>query len=286
MPAIHWDYNVMRSWYIKHAKYNDQDTKNDPVFAIVYESKRPRETKKNGIRLEPFVTDETKFLSISPVSNKSLSPYDLYVLCDKIDSKRKSLYLVYPREKPCLDGSKALFGDHFTFCLDASDKKKPCHFHTTFYTCDSVAGESMFYDGENRDYMPDKLTLPADEPNIFKKHSVAKETLMEFITFPWTQKTKPTNTTNGGAKRKNPVQAHRPISTTVFHEEFCDKWVNENVKSLRAIGIRRGRDVHWSVSIVPKGRRRIGLKYKGLHYITRVSDDFEAALWREFVQAL
>jgi hypothetical protein len=285
---MQWNYSAMRAWYIKHSKYMDEAERRSPLFSIIYESKKAKKNNKKKIyQVEPFVKNDIQYASLSPVQNNALFQTPLYILADNETSDKQWLYLVFPTHKTCINGSKALFADHFTFCIDASDQKKPCHFHSTFYACDNPAGDSMYTSICNNDYMPDKLLLPRDEPSIFKKHAYAKDTLLEFIKHPWNQQQ-----IGGGAsgKRKKAVHTYRPITDAPFHGTFCDKWTSMRVKGLRAFGVMvaggGGRAIiHWSV-LVLKGRQRIGHKYVALHYTTPVFQDpfeYEIALWREFV---
>jgi hypothetical protein len=69
ITMIHWNYTAMRSWYVKHSHYID-DTKDTPVFAIIYE----RKNKKSPYFVEPFVKSEIKYASLSPVQNETLFP--------------------------------------------------------------------------------------------------------------------------------------------------------------------------------------------------------------------
>jgi hypothetical protein len=87
---MHWDYKMMRSWYIKHA--NDvEETKNVPIYAIVYESKRPSNSKIG--QLEPFVKRNMKWVGLSPIQDRDLFPNNIYTLMDDVNSKKQWLLL-------------------------------------------------------------------------------------------------------------------------------------------------------------------------------------------------
>jgi hypothetical protein len=290
MAEIQWDYDTMRAWYLKHAKYEDE-TKNTPVFGFLYEAKKP--TYKNADKVEPFVTKDMKWSNLAPLQNKELFPNNLYTLMDANDDNNKPflrgcggatpqwLFFVYPLVKQC-----QLFADHFSFCIDKSDKKKPCHFHSTTYNCIKVLGgdmkDAVFH---TNDFMPDKLKLPTNEGTIFRKHNAAKETLLDIIKYPWVYDRIPQQTT-GGAKNNMRV-ASRPITDVQFHRDFCDKWASWGIKRLYAIGIRKGNLVHWNVSVF-RGRLKRGRMYRSLHYTTPVvSQDaalFERELWKHFCE--
>lgn len=290
-PPIVWDYNTMRSWYIKHAKYVEE-TKNIPIYAIIYESKRPSNSKLG--KLEPFVKPNMKWVGLSPIQDRTLFPEKLYTLMDDAESKRRWMFLVYPHEKRCIDGSTEIFGDHLSFCIDHYDKKNPCHFHSTYYTCNVNAGDTIYGDGGVPDYMPrGPASLKKDQnggillgdKQVFTKHVAARDFLYEFIGYPWT------STASSGGSGKNKTSSIkdvvRPISTDAFHGEFCGKWLAKELKGMRAFGIVRNDRVHWSVSVLFKGRRKLGRIYRGIHFITRVHPDpieYERALWKAFCQ--
>jgi hypothetical protein len=278
MTDIQWSYETMRAWYLKQAKYVDE-TKNAPVFAFVYESKKP--SKSNSAKVEPFVTNNMKWANLSPIQDKELFPNNLYTLLDGEDSKKQWLFFVFPTVKEYADTNKELFADHFSFCLDPSDKKKPCHFHSTQYTCIKALRGAIKYASDHiNDFMPDKLRLPTQDSTIFKKHTEVKDTLLSIIKYPWMY-----DRMTGGAKSTNRApKAIRPITGEPFHREFCDKWTLWGIKRLSAIGIRKGNLVHWSVSIF-KGRLKMGRLYRSLHYTTPVDNTlFERELWRRVVQ--
>lgn len=277
---INWNYEAMRAWYLKHTKYVDE-TKNVPVYGFLYESKKP--SRSNNAKVEPFVAHDMKWTGLSPVQNKELFPNNLYTLMDGEDSKKKWLFFVYPTVKQCTDtNEKELFAEHFSFCIDKSDKKKPCHFHSTAYSCIKIAGDIRYISTHNNDFMPDKLMFPLDDPNVFKKHVAAKDTLLNIIKYPWIYD-KPQS---GGAKG-NTVPS-RPITNEPFHREFCDKWTLWGIKRMYAIGVRKGNVIHWNVSIF-KGRVKMGRAYQSLHYTTPVASSvaaslYEHELWRHIVQ--
>jgi hypothetical protein len=278
MHAIDWDYDSMRAWYLKHAKYVDE-TKNVPVFGFLYEAKKP--SYRNSTKVEPFVNTAMKWSNLAPVQNKELFPNNLYTLIDAGESKKRWLFFVYPLVKQCTDAEqKELFADHFSFCIDKSDQKKPCHFHSTTYDCIRVAGDTKHKVAHTNDFMPDKLKLPANEGNIFKQHVAAKGTLLDLIKYPWVYDRGPYQQT-GGAKNNNRV-ASRPITDAPFHRSFCNKWSLWGIKRLYAIGVRKGNLVHWNVSVF-KGRLKMNHMYQSLHYTTPVNTAmFEQELWRHF----
>jgi hypothetical protein len=174
-----------------------------------------------------------------------------------------------------------MFADHFSFCIDKSDKKKPCHFHSTGYSCMKIAQDIEYVSAHKKDFMPDKLNLPQDDTGIFKKHIASKDTLLKIIKYPWMYDTQATQF-DGGAKRT--AIPSRPITGEPFHHEFCDKWTLWGIKGLHAIGVRKGNVIHWSVSIF-KGRIKMGRAYQSLHYTTPVDASlFEQELWKHLVQ--
>lgn len=281
MHDIHWNYEAMRAWYLKNTKYVDE-TKNVPVYGFLYESKKP--SKSNNAKVEPFVAKNMKLVGLSPIQNKELFPNNLYTLMDEEDSKKKWLFFVFPTVKECANTqAKELFGDHFTFCIDPSDKKKPCHFHSTQYTCIKALGGAVKYTSDHiNDFMPDKLSLPTQEVAIFNKHIEIKDILLNIIKYPWIYD-RPPQTTMGGAKNSKIVS--RPITGEPFHREFCNNWTIWGIKRLYAIGVRKGNVIHWSISIF-KGRLKRGRLYRSLHYTMPVasSDAFEHELWKRIVQ--
>jgi hypothetical protein len=274
MISIDWSYEAMREWYSKQAKY---DTKNVPVYGIVYES-----FMSDAAKLEPFVSYDMKWMGVSPVQNKELFPNDLYILMDSEDSKKKWLFFVFPLVKYCFETQQSkVFGDHFSFCLDASDKNKPCHILSTGYTFTKSLGDIKYISGHTKDYMPDQLKLPASQASIFKKHVVARDTLLSIIKYPWTVR----QVFDRPQQSDDSIIQSRPVTGEPFHREFCEKWVLLGIQGMQAIGIRKGSLMHWSVSVF-KGRLKRGRAYQAMHYTTPIDSSrlYEQALWKHFVQ--
>jgi hypothetical protein len=80
---ISWSYDIFYNWYKKQLKYVDEKTGvQDPVLAIVYESKRPK--KKDIDKLEPFIKPNIKYAGLCPIQDTVNYPNGLYLLMEVI----------------------------------------------------------------------------------------------------------------------------------------------------------------------------------------------------------
>jgi hypothetical protein len=263
----------MYKWYTKQHKIHDEMT--DEVKAIIYESKRPKASKKQSAKLEPFIKKNIIWTGLSPLQDDSLFPNKLYLVYDDNSNNKENLYFVFPKEKRFTETTNFWAADHFTFLMDVSDKRKPCHFHTTRYLYDS----GLFLTVHVKDFMPDKLFLPDNISDIFKKHQNEKNFLIELISFPWKQ------LRQGGSKKQNkPQEKARYINN---NEAFCNKWQEELVKKAVIFGIKRGDKMCWTATIYKQGRVREAYGYTAMYYETSILNqetDYEIEFQLRFLE--
>lgn len=275
MNAIKWTYNEMYKWYTKQHKINE--TMSDDIKAIIYESKRP--SKKDSTQLEPFIKKNIVWTGLSPMQDDSLFSKKLYLVYDDNRNKKQSLYFVFPTEK-IAENTTFLAADHFTFVLDKSDKKKPCHFHSTLYMYDKTSNimEGEFLARHRKDFMADNIRLPEDIGTIFQKHQKTKSFLIDLITFPWKQ------LKHGGTR--NQKQSQEKARYMNDNEAFCNKWQEDAVKTAVVFGIKRDDKICWTATIYKKGRLQESYGYTGLYYETSIlsqEEDYEKEFQRHFV---
>lgn len=273
MTEIKWTYDEMYKWYTKQHKISDAMLPD--VKAIIYESKRP--SKKDSNVLEPFIKKNIVWTGLAPLQDNSLFPSNLFLVYDDNKNNKQSLYFVFPKEKEVSQGTKFLAADHYTFLNDSSDKRRPCHFHATRYVYDS----GQFFAGHFKDFMSNKLVLPRDEADIFKKHQREKPFLLKLISLQWNQIQQ---ISSGGTKTR-----YRPEEKAEYiknNKAFCNKWLEEKVKKAVVFGIRRGNQICWTATIYKEGRLREAYGYTGIYYETQISTqdkDYETQFQQRFL---
>ncbi len=249
---IDWKYDDMYNWFTKQHKIND--IMSPDVKAIIYESKRP--SKRDSTILEPFIRKNIIWTGLCPLQDDTLFPNKLFLVYDDNKNTKQNLFFVFPKQKT----TQFLAADHFTFLHDTSDKKKPCHFHSTRYVYDS----DRYFAGHFRDFMPDELVLPQDSSNIFLKHTQEKDFLLDLISLPWNQ------FQSGGTKRYT-QKSKEKAEYIKDNQEFCNKWREQNVKKAVVFGIRKNNKMCWTATVYKQGRFREAFGYSGLYYETSVN---------------
>ena len=287
MKEINWTYDAMYKWYTKQDQINEESKS---LIAIVYEAKKP--SKKNQHNVEPFVKDNIKFVGLSPIQDKKVIKEDIFLVYDHNKSNKQWLYLVYPTITKCTNSDTLSFlaANHFSFCYDKSDKKKQCHFHSTEYLCNIKYDTPFYWDQHTNDYMPDKLHLPNDTNNIFKKHPFNKEFLINFIAHPWHYDTK----IGGSHKHRNNKDTR--IANPIRNSQFCNLWIDNKFKRMTAFGIKdstkdstkynTGTKYHWTVTFKEPGRHIQGRLIRSYVFTTNEGDDHETVLQQKIVELL
>lgn len=280
---IPWTWKVFHHWvlYALDAKSGSPPLERydplDPVIALVYEAQRPK--KKDMARLEPFVKPNIRFIGKSPLQNTELFPNGIIPLGDR----DKWLFLVFPTTVP---GTNTKVANHFTFVLDKNDTKKPCHFHSTFYTQPSlgITTPHFWMEVHTKDYFPDELTLPdagtTDAILHQPVHEPYKAFLLDWMRLPWSQGVKKKNETHGGAQ-ENP---QRPIVS----QRFSTLWLERAYRCMVAFGMRDlyGGGIRWTVRFVRKGRRPTNRMEMAYVFTTPTEDErvFQETLAQEVLR--
>lgn len=278
-PNISWSYDIFYNWYRKQLKYIDEDVGvgiNDPVLAIVYESKRPK--KKDINTLEPFIKPNIKYAGVSPIQDPVNYPNGLYLLMEADPGARKYVFVVFPTISEC--PTPTIVGNHLTFVLDTNDTNTPCHFHSTYYTCQKIGSVYTWLDPHYKDYFSTTLELPKQGSNevtdaIIKNpiNQQHKHTILDIMRYPWK------SGTSGGAKLRSPTSASRAQASTHIYVArniqsvaFSTLWLEREYRAMYAIGIvqQNTGNVQWSVRIVRKGRDRVQLAYV---FVTQSADE-------------
>lgn len=251
-----WTYDDMYKWYTKQHMIHDSS---DEVLVIMYDSKKP--SKKDAHMLEPFVKRNIKYVGKAPVQDKRLYPNGVFLVYDDNASKKKWLYFVYPTRE-----NNNILANHFTFCHDISDKRKPCHFHSTLYTTVVSVEGTRFRQDHEKDFMSDTLQFPEDEGAIFVKHPESKPFLLKTIQHPWKSEQV------GGGRKPSQIQtpAHH-----IRNGEFCRQWSEYGVKALMCFGIRVGNTYVWNMHFEEKGRRPAATLRPAVRIETPVYQDAE-----------
>lgn len=264
---IHWKYEHMYSWYIKH-----QDDPVTDIECIIYHAQRPR--GKNKDDLEKFIRPNIKYIGKCPVQSK-LYKNGLYTVFDDNKSGKKWLFFVFPTNK---DG--IVFADHHSFCMDNSDKKTPVHFHITTYstTKDELVRGTKYEDSKERHYMPSEITMPrSGDVEGMLNNRLDKETIFDVMRMPWT-------TPSGGAKHNKRTQKEYTPNRDIICKEFDDLWETYGFKSMFAFGIRNGSQTVWNVSFHRKGRRPQGRRQ--VAYVFNLPRGTDEATFQQTVASL
>jgi len=274
--VINWNYETMYTWYNKQNIINDNDDGNRNIYAFVYESKSP--SKKDKGTVESFITANMMCVGKMPIYLDEY-PNGLYIVTEKNKetSRSKWLFFVYPEKKMCFDKEKEIIlADHFTFCLDSSDKKNSVHFHTTTYICYKDANkEETFASSRIKDYFPDKIkinkeTKKEENGNILKKHNgKIKDIIMDLMIYPWT------STAGGARKRRGRKSIDKLNHRTILSPTFNNLWDRCKFKGMIAIGIRNESDgkITWNVMFIRKERERVGQVYPAYVFTTDTADE-------------
>ena len=148
-----------------------------------------------------------------------------------------------------------------TFCYDKSDKKKPCHFHSTEYYCIKRKTAIEYNYNHHKDFFPDKLD---SFDNIITNPS--NQDLRDFIL----QIMKHPQKAGGKTKTRNPkTQIARPIT----NQAFCDLWHEYKIKSIIAFGIVKDNKIHFTIKIVGPGRIVNNRRYTALYFVCDKDDN-------------
>ena len=242
--SIEWDYNMFYEYYRTNTPFSDR-LNPAPIVSFVYESKRPK--KDDAYGLEPFVRIHLVYADKSPVQNKTLFPNGLYTLVEENPGSKRYVFFVFPT----IDATtKIPIANHFTFCFDKSDKKKSCHFHTTFYI---YFPNGRWNDTSFKDFFPDKLTLPVsgiDVPIIRNAENIPyKEPILDLMRYP--------------LKAKNSKSPPKQVAgfdgqyhaAPILCQEFAIKWISCAVNSMYAFAIKLENNTYqWSVCIARAGK--------------------------------
>lgn len=251
MEIIHWTYDYMYKWY---SKLYDKTDRNQEIYSYVYESKKP--SKKDESKVEPFITR-----NIVVLEKLNYFTNGLYTLID-LNSPIKWLFFVHPEDK-----NNILYADHFSFCYEIGDSKKPVHFHSTIYIPIIEGDQISHFTGHRKDYFEDNIDISktGDVVHIIKNpvHKQYKELLLGLIRRPWTD-----GKIVGGGKRKiNREKAREKIS-----DDFCYKWTENKIQNMWAFGIQNRNNIDWSIRI-KTGREKIGQMYVAYHFTTSTEDE-------------
>lgn len=133
-----FDYKSFYNWYQEHfddPTICDQDTDAIVLFynpTYKYPSAKPGQY---GKKLRFKVTESQKVAKFLPIEHSRYFPNGMFLIAD-YDSKLGDSWLifVYPRKKYLNDiPIYGVAGDHFSFCYNPQNTKKPVNFHTTEY---------------------------------------------------------------------------------------------------------------------------------------------------------
>lgn len=262
-----WSYDVMYKWYTKQGKI--RDSLYEIIYPVIYDAKRPN--KKNQTQVEPFIKRNIIYVGESPLQDYTLFPNGLYLLYDDNGDTKKWLYFVYPTQKECSAGKTVMFADHLSFCQDKSDKKNPCHFHSTTYDC---AADNDYTFRHVKDYFSDQLNEINDSSTDIIKHPFHRQKrscILSIMQLPWHQ----IQVGSGNKKkRKESKPKHRPIS----NEKFCTFWNENRIKHTCMIGIRNNDIIIFSIAIYKKGRTNNNELYTSFVFQCHKDSDYESLL--------
>jgi hypothetical protein len=277
-PNISWSYDIFYNWYRKQLKYIDEEVgvgTKDPILAIVYESKRPK--KKDLNTLEPFIKPNIKYAGVSPIQDPVNYPNGLYLLMEADSGKKKYMFAVFPTLSEC--PTPTIVGNHLTFVVDVNDTNTPCHFHSTYYTCQKIGSVYAWLDPHYKDYFSTTLELPKQGSNevtdTIIKHPINqqhKHTILDIMRYPWK------SGTSGGAKPRSASRAQTQANTHTYNARniqsvaFSTLWLEREYRAMYAMGIVRENtgNVQWSVRLVRKGRDRVQPAYV---FVTQSADE-------------
>ena len=272
---ISWSYDIFYNWYKKQLKYVDEKTGvQDPVLAIVYESKRPK--KKDIDKLEPFIKPNIKYAGLCPIQDTVNYPNGLYLLMEVEPGIKKYMFAVFPTISEC--PSPTIVGNHLTFVIDINDTKTPCHFHSTYYTCQKIGTVYTWLDPHYKDYFPMTLELPKQGYNEVTesviKHPINqqhKQTILDIMRYPWKSGT---SASGGGKSRKTQLLTNTHIynANNIQSSAFSTLWLEREYRSMYAMGIvqENSENIQWSVRLVRKGRDRVQPAYV---FVTQTADE-------------
>jgi len=208
------------------------------------------------------------------VQNDKLFPNGLYTIIDDNASNKQWLYFVFPLIKKC-ENKEIIFADHFTFCIDKTDKNNPCHFHSTFYYCTMNLKILNYVYQHIKDYFPDELDIPkkGNVDNIIVKetHTGYKPVLLDLIRKPWNQN-KPLYVDDGGGKNKTRKYNIKPKARPIISVDFSYIWKEHEFKSMQAFGLKNvaTNKIQWSVSLFRKERERVNQVYTAYNFETDI----------------
>lgn len=133
---MNFNYKTFYDWYQDH--YDDKKLCDNENEAIVLHYNSTVKYGKNPYsKKQQFkVCENQKVAKFLPVKQSSNFPYGMFIVVD-YKSKLGTMWLlfVFPRQKQnsqneTIDG---LFADHYSFCYNLENKKKPVNFHSTSY---------------------------------------------------------------------------------------------------------------------------------------------------------
>lgn len=243
---IAWTYDAWYRWYRK--RLGDDALH---IIGAVYEARRPK--KKDLASLEPFLKRHMAYAGSAPVQNRESFPEGLYTLIEAEPTARKWVFFVFPQWV-----ERVLVGNHLTFVVELNDKKKGCHFHSTYYTCTQpTPGMFSWLDPHYKDYFPTSLQLPRRGLLHNPVHQGYRETILSLMREPWRNGESPSRSA-GGAKRRSSDPPALPIRS----QAFSAIWLDRGYRQMVAIGIPEAAGgIQWSVCIRRSGRDRIGVAY-------------------------
>ena len=284
--SIHWTYDYMYKWYAKMTS-----EQNNNIIPLIYTSQKVKEKDKNI--LEPFIHQNIVSITQYPIQDAKLFPNGLYVVRDDNTSKKQWLYFVFPLIKKC--EKDVTFADHFTFCVDKTDKKKPCHFHSTIYNCitDENTQYTRYIYSHIKDYFKDEIDIPkkgnVDSIIIKDVHQAYKPALLQLMRKPWNQRDSKSSSSGGdGGAKKKISQRNVATSRRILSAEFTRVWNVCQFKSMQSFGIRNGHGkILWSVSLFRKEREKINQVYTAYSFEIEDSGDsreIELAFQNKFAE--
>jgi hypothetical protein len=257
---IHWKYEYMYNWYNKQ-----DDNQVDNMRCIVYSAQRPK--KKDTAHLECFVRHNITYIGKCPVQPIHFAN-GLYTIMDNSSSNRKWMFFVFPTEK---DG--IMFADHYSFCYDKSDHKKPVHFHITMYGKDMMLDPNRYIDRKLNDFMPDDIDMSrkGNVEEILKVcPAIDKQVVLDLMRRPWHRRPGTASTSSGGTRVQSALRIpNKPIVSQAFNT----MWESIELKDITAFGFTNDKgEVTWNVSFNRKGRRPQG-RLEDAYVFTTASDD-------------
>ena len=172
---MEFTYSKMWHWFTDaHGSASYPAT--DDIIVRIYDANHTAKKYGNG-REMPFTHPGVKVSRVNDeIITKSVHPMmfrrGLFVVSENTEAneqakhkalRRKNLFFVFPVEKRegsiGGEGRTILAADHFSFCLDKSDKNTPLHFHLTSYQPESTFpgfGSTTHLNN----YLPAAFTLP------------------------------------------------------------------------------------------------------------------------------